>query len=197
MEQEEKDQSTAEIFYSALKNKMKEKSLDRITVTELSDMTGINRQTFYYHFADVEDLVAKMFQHDLRLAMEDTKPKDNPQDAFMRIFKYCMDNKDLIFAAINSAKSGGLEYYTGKEIQSVLLDYVRERENFLQTQLTDEDEDFLASFYKYPFAGEALAWIKGGMRSDLIDKLGKMVMLISMDLDQDILKIAESEKTKK
>jgi AcrR family transcriptional regulator len=193
-EEEKSEQTTDEIFYEALKAKMKEKPLDKITVTELSDYTGINRQTFYYHFADVEDLTAKMFQHELTQAMKNTPFKGNMEEAFMSIFKYAYENKNMIFSAINSAKSGGLEYYLAKEIELILLDVVKEREKALNLQLSDDDESFIAEFYKYPFVDEALAWIKGGMRSDLLAHLHKMVLILSINLDRDILKFAEKEK---
>lgn len=42
---------------------MKHKSIDRIRVTEICQMAGIERPTFYYHFKDKYDLVAWMFYH--------------------------------------------------------------------------------------------------------------------------------------
>ena len=37
----------------ALKDKINEKELAQITVSELTTMCGIKRQTFYYHFTDI------------------------------------------------------------------------------------------------------------------------------------------------
>lgn len=36
---------------------LRRKSLDKITVKELVDGCGISRQTFYYHFQDIMDVV--------------------------------------------------------------------------------------------------------------------------------------------
>ena len=40
----------------ALRTLLKEKSLDQIRVRELTELCGIRRQSFYYHFADVYEL---------------------------------------------------------------------------------------------------------------------------------------------
>lgn len=45
-------------FADELKELMKRKPLDKISIRELTDGCGVNRQTFYYHFADIYDLVS-------------------------------------------------------------------------------------------------------------------------------------------
>lgn len=45
-----------------------EKPIDKITVTELCGRLGISRNTFYYHFGDVYDVVEELFlQEEARL----------------------------------------------------------------------------------------------------------------------------------
>ena len=41
----------------ALKELVEEKSLNKITIQDIADKCGINRQTFYYHFPNIIDLV--------------------------------------------------------------------------------------------------------------------------------------------
>ena len=48
------------ILKSALIRKMKEKSLDRIGVTELCKEAGVNRSTFYAHYNTITDLVEEV-----------------------------------------------------------------------------------------------------------------------------------------
>ena len=44
----------------ALKDELETTPLNRVTVRRLTQATGITRQAFYYHFADVYDLAASM-----------------------------------------------------------------------------------------------------------------------------------------
>ena len=51
---------TKTMLCQALKKKMAQKPLDKITIRELADDCGLKRQAFYYHFEDIYDLVRWM-----------------------------------------------------------------------------------------------------------------------------------------
>ena len=44
---------TKTMLCQALKKKMAQKPLDKITIRELADDCGLKRQAFYYHFEDI------------------------------------------------------------------------------------------------------------------------------------------------
>ena len=50
--------TTESKFKVALKALMTEKSIDDISVTILCKKCGCHRQTFYYHYTDIYDLIA-------------------------------------------------------------------------------------------------------------------------------------------
>ncbi|MFQ7236803.1 MAG: TetR/AcrR family transcriptional regulator, partial [Enterococcus hulanensis] len=49
--------ATKETFVQALVALCQEKSYDKITVQDISQQVSLNRQTFYYHFKDKNDLL--------------------------------------------------------------------------------------------------------------------------------------------
>ena len=56
---------TQKLIADTLKELSKNKSLSRITVTDICQGCGINRSTFYYHFTDRDDVIQWMFRHDI------------------------------------------------------------------------------------------------------------------------------------
>ncbi len=50
-------QTTKRALANSLKSLMAKKPLDKITVTDIAKDCGVNRQTFYYHFKDIFDLI--------------------------------------------------------------------------------------------------------------------------------------------
>ena len=56
--------STKEALGAALKKMMAIKPIDKITVKDLAEICNVNRQTFYYHFDDVYDLLEWVFEAD-------------------------------------------------------------------------------------------------------------------------------------
>ena len=48
---------TKKAIADSLKELTREKTFDKISVKDISEKCGINRQTFYYHFIDKFDLL--------------------------------------------------------------------------------------------------------------------------------------------
>nr|WP_231968781.1 TetR family transcriptional regulator [Thermoanaerobacterium sp. RBIITD] len=46
-------QITKKVLANALKELMRSKSLNKISIQDIVDRCGLNRQTFYYHFHDI------------------------------------------------------------------------------------------------------------------------------------------------
>jgi AcrR family transcriptional regulator len=49
---------------AALKTLMAQKPMDKITIAELTGICNIRRQSFYYHFEDIYDLLRWMFDNE-------------------------------------------------------------------------------------------------------------------------------------
>ena len=54
-------QTTKRALAASLKKLAAKKPLDKITVIDITEDCGVNRQTFYYHFQDIFDLVEWIF----------------------------------------------------------------------------------------------------------------------------------------
>ena len=50
-------ESTKKAIKESMKKLLTERSIDKITVRNITDDCGISRNTFYYHFADIPSLV--------------------------------------------------------------------------------------------------------------------------------------------
>ena len=48
----------------ALKQCMAQKPLEKISIREITDRCGLRRETFYYHFSDIYDLLKWMFEEE-------------------------------------------------------------------------------------------------------------------------------------
>ncbi|MCI8326468.1 MAG: TetR family transcriptional regulator, partial [Lachnospiraceae bacterium] len=48
---------TKEKIAAAVKDLMRQKSIRKITVQDIMDETGMKRQSFYYHFQDIYDVL--------------------------------------------------------------------------------------------------------------------------------------------
>ena len=56
---------TRQIILQTLTELMNEKPLSKITVKDIVERCGVNRNTFYYHFQDIPDAVEAMVREEL------------------------------------------------------------------------------------------------------------------------------------
>ena len=56
---------TKQAIMNCLLELLSTKQLDKITVKDIIEDCGVNRQTFYYHFEDIPDLISQYIVSDL------------------------------------------------------------------------------------------------------------------------------------
>ncbi|SUO80827.1 TetR family transcriptional regulator [Streptococcus equinus] len=87
---------TKQAFAQALKEIMAKKAFDKITVTELIQYLKANRQTFYYHFNDLYDLLEQIYISDSERMIGDNRTNDSWEKGMLAIFHYIQDNKAFV-----------------------------------------------------------------------------------------------------
>lgn len=169
-------QMTKRALEASLKELLRHKPLDKITVSDLTDHCGVNRMTFYYHFKDIYDLVEWCCEEDAARALAGQKTYDTWQQGFLQIFEAVQQNKPFIMNVYRSVSREHVENYLYKLTYALIIGVVREQAQGLDVPETDQQ--FIAHFYKYAFVGLMLDWIKEDMRGDpavLVERLGVIV----------------------
>ena len=63
------NQLTKDAIAKALTDLLQERPIEKITIKDITDRCGISRQTFYYHFSDIYDLMEWTLDKELRKAL--------------------------------------------------------------------------------------------------------------------------------
>ncbi|WP_407695571.1 TetR/AcrR family transcriptional regulator [Sarcina ventriculi] len=160
----------------SLKKLLHVKTLDKITVKDIVEDCGVNRQTFYYHFHDIYDLLGWFFIKEAEKIVGNKKTYTTWHQGFLEAFKYVNNDKKLIINAYNSIGREYLENYLYSIVYGLLKDIVEEKAQGMN--VSEEDKKFVADFYKYAFVGLSLEWIRMGMKDEpeyIIEKLSKLI----------------------
>lgn len=167
---------TKRALSASLKKLLLEKPLKDITVGDITDDCGVNRQTFYYHFADLADLIEWTCLEDADTVLKGKKDYDTWQEGFLEVFNLMLRDKAFINNIYHSVSLETLENYLYKLTFPLLRDVVEEISKPMSVR--EEDKKFIADFYKYAFVGVVLNWIKGGMREDpklIVERISTLV----------------------
>jgi len=179
-------QITKKAIAASLKNLMLTRSLDNITVTEVSDETGINRQTFYYHFKDIYDLVEWIYKEEALNSISSFKTYETWQEGYLKIFNYVYLNKEFTLKCYNSRGKDLLESFLFNATFNLLRDVVDEVLN--ERSVLDSVVDFISRFYSYGFIGIVIEWIKKDCVDDPKVLIEELNTLIEGDIEKAILK---------
>ncbi|MDO4501502.1 MAG: TetR/AcrR family transcriptional regulator C-terminal domain-containing protein [Erysipelotrichaceae bacterium] len=160
----------------AFKELLLEKSLDKITVNDITEKCGINRQTFYYHFHDILELTEWICEEDAERAIKENKTYDTWQEGYLAIFEMIKKDQAFIINIYRNVPKDYLYRYLYKVTYKLLYDVLEEKAH--DVVIKEEDKVFIANFYKYGFVGLVLEWIDTGMKGDpkvIIEKLNSMI----------------------
>jgi len=172
-----------------LKKLMQKTSLDKITVKDIVEDCGINRQTFYYHFQDIYDLLGWIYTTEALESINHYKTYDTWQQGFLKIFQYVEENRVFCLNTFHSLGREHLEQFLYDVCYNLLIDVIEEVAQ--GSNVSKENKNFIANFYKLAFVGLMVEWLKTGTKdkpAEIIDRLSKLI-------DGDISKAIEKYKT--
>lgn len=173
-------QTTKRALAASLKKLLLKKPLDKITVIDIVEDCEVNRQTFYYHFKDIYDLIEWTCMDEASKALDGKKTYDTWQQGFLQIFEAVQENKPFILNVYHSVSREQVERYLYQVTYGLLIGVVEEQA--AGRNVREEDKKFIADFYKYAFVGLMLEWIRGGMKQDPEQIVGRLAVLIHGDI---------------
>ena len=161
---------------ASLKELLRTKPIDRITINDLTEHCGISRMTFYYHFKDIYDLVEWACVEDGKRALQGKKTYDTWLEGIAQIFEAVLENKPFIMNVYHAVAHEKVEQYLYKLTYELIVNVVEEKCKGIA--IADEDKCFIADFYKYGFVGIMLDWIKDDMKEDPVHLVGRFAKVI-------------------
>ena len=169
-------QITKRALSASLKNLLLQKPLSKITINDIAEDCGINRMTFYYHFKDIYDLIEWTCVEDASRALAGQKTYDTWQQGLLQIFEAVLENKPFIMNVYHSVSREQVENYLYSLTYDLLIGVVHEKA--VGMSVREEDQDFIATVYKYAFVGLMLDWIKSDMKGEpevIVDRLAQVM----------------------
>lgn len=181
-------QTTKKALAASLKKLLSGKPLDKITVIDIVEDCEVNRQTFYYHFQDIYDLVEWVYTNEAAKALDGKKTYATWQQGFLQVFEYVLYNKAFVRNTYNSISREHLERYLYNETYNLLIGVIEEKAAGMAVR--EDDKAFIADFYKFAFVGIMLDWIRKGMKEEPSSIVDRISILIHGDIAKALEKFS-------
>ncbi len=151
---------TKKLLYKGIAELGKTKSINKITVKELTDLVEINRGTFYLHYKDIYDLVdsiedelcEEFDQKVLTVTPDDVLQR--PVDVLETFFEYFRTYNDIFNVLMGENGDAKFVYKFGELMNTKILEIFKG----IFPNMSVENYDFSYNFGKFGFIGIIHCW---------------------------------------
>lgn len=153
---------TKKAISAGLKELTKSKSFDKITIHDITETCGLNRQSFYYHFQDKYELVDWIFYNETISIIIDDLSFENWDQKILQMLEK-MKSEDYFYKdALRSSSGESFKEYIYKIAAELFYDIV----DSIDTNHLYEEQDrrFISEFYAYGIGGIINNWALKGMK---------------------------------
>ncbi|MDD3223613.1 MAG: dihydroxyacetone kinase transcriptional activator DhaS [Clostridium sp.] len=155
-------QITNKALALSLKELMQTIPLSKISIHEIVDNCGLNRQTFYYHFKDKFDLVDWIYSTEVMESIGDCKNYKNWSTGMHNTLLYLSNNKVFYINALNTPGQNAFDVCFFNITFDLIMGVVKDLSKDMN--ISEFDIKFIADFYTHAFVGITVQWIKNGMK---------------------------------
>lgn len=182
--------ATKHLLADSLKDMLAIKTIDKIAIKEICENCNVNRQTFYYNFRDIYDLVEWILDDDLETLVDNKTTYETWQLGIRAVFDYARENQYFVLNVFHSISLSVLRKYLKSRCKPIILKMIEDRES--GQNLSEESKDFVADFYSAQIISIAYEWIESGMSNEYEEKLKKTEQLIAGSMDYVIEKVVNT-----
>ena len=168
---------TVTALETALKDIMRQTPFEKITVSDITNRCQLNRQTFYYHFADIPSLAGECVM-DYIGAVVDHNDQTSIEECQEAIFTSLLLNKKEVLNMFHSMSREVVEHGIKTCCEAVA-------ERYLEPYHLQKDSDkyyFLLTFIKCELFGQCVAWLNCEMKTSYQELSGKLCQMLEQFL---------------
>ena len=155
--------ATKRLMVRSLKKLMAKKPLNKISVREITEDSGVNRQTFYYHFEDIYDMVRWMYQEEAIMLIAAHEGVLLWQDGVLQLIKYVEENRAVCLCALNSLGHQHLKRFFYNDIHAAIgrtvFSFAERIPNVSQSY-----GEFLTHYHSIALAAMIESWLWGEIK---------------------------------
>ena len=185
---------TKAIIIDAFWQLLEEKPYNKITVKDIVDRCHLNRNTFYYHFHDIPELLEDSIKSELDYIIQTYCNPGSPIDCLTPLVQNTLRRKKSTLHIYRSVQREVFLRYLDQLVLHIVTKYIETVTVGLT--LPPEAKTLLIRFYKCALVGVYLDWLDSGLNYDLEKSAIRITELLSGSGKQAILKATESINNK-
>lgn len=181
---------TKRVIVDTFLQMLDERPLTKITVKDIVERCGINRNTFYYYFQDMPDLMGEAVRVWADQIIRDNHAFDSPIDCISAIVQQSLAHKRAIQHIYRSLPREAFLQDLDRAARYMVEQYIESAVRNLPVQ--ERDKELLIRYYKCLLVGMTLDWMDKGMAYEPIEELTRIYSLMEGSGKRAFLKSMEN-----
>jgi len=172
-------------------NLLEERPLSEITVKDIVETCGINRNSFYYHYQDLPALLEEIVREETQGIIRKYPNVTSIVEGYDALIEFVSHRRRAIMHIYRSVNREMFE----NSLMQLSEYFVR---SYLETAMKDfpispEDRQDIVNYYKCVVFGLVIDWLNSGM-SDARAQSARRIVLLSKDMHEEIIRALQKEK---
>ena len=144
-----------------------ERPISQITVKDIVEDCGVNRNSFYYHFQDIPSLLEEIIVEITAKVIENLPEESTFEEKVTAALQEINLNKRMIYHIYGSSNREFYEKQLMKICEHVTRTYIRSRE--YSERVDSKDLEFVISYLKCELFGQLIDWLNHDMSYDIVE----------------------------
>ncbi len=139
--------------------------VSQITIKDIVEDCGINRNSFYYHYQDLPTMIEEIVMEEANTIIQEHPTVDSLEQGLDVAVSFALANKRAALHLYHSANRDTFEQHLWKVCEHAVSTYITTA--FAGSPLKADDQNALIRYYKWVCFGAILDWLSGDMRQDI------------------------------
>ena len=166
---------TKRAIQSAFLELLDQRSLSRITVKDITDICGINRNTFYYHYQDISALIEEICSDAVEQIVREYPNLNSIEDCVESGLQFALQHRRAILHIYNSDNRQIYVNSLWRMCERTISTYVNTV--FADAPISEGDRAIIIRYHKCECFGLMVDWISNGMRDDILCQMRRILTL--------------------
>ena len=167
---------------------LEERPLGDITVKDIVEKCGINRNSFYYHYQDLPALLEEIMKEEAEDIIRKYPNVTSIVECYDALIEFASHRRRAIMHIYRSISRETFEQYLMQVSEYFIRSYVDTA--LIHTEFPPEDRQTIIDYYKCVGFGLVLDWLNNGMSDERAKSIRRM-FLLRKDLAEDVARMLQ------
>lgn len=174
---------------------LNERPVSQITVKDIVQDCGINRNSFYYHYQDIPSMIEEIILEETDEIIRQHPTVDSLEEGLDVAVSFVMKNRRAALHLYNSSNRDLFEQHLWRVCEYTVDTYISTA--FADYSISATDKSMIIRYYKWSCFGAAMDLLKGGIKDDIQALFYRMGQLKKGMLEEMIRRSIEEEEDKR